>query len=307
MYKENALAPVVLFVYNRADKAEKTINALKLNSLALETELFIFSDAAKSEKDFEDVSRVRKLIKQVDGFKLVSIIEQTQNKGLAASIIEGSTKIIERYGKIITLEDDHVTSTDFLEYMNDALDFYKDDKKIWSITGYTPEIKMPDNYKCDIYMLGRAHCWSVATWADRWKTVDWKISDYKSFCRNPIAVYRFCRFGNDLFLQLRANMQNKSKTWYVRWCYSQIKQKKLCVYPVKSKVNNIGLDGSGEHCLSDDFNKFSTERLSAQKVVFLKDLKENSTIRRNFSRLYGVDVFAVLRNKVRKFLKRIIK
>jgi hypothetical protein len=297
MYKEKAIAPVVLFVYNRLDKTQKTLNSLKANSLALETELFIFSDAAKNEKDINDVTKVRELIKKVEGFKLVTIKEQTKNKGLAASIIDGSTEVIEKYGKIIVLEDDHITSPDFLEYMNDALDFYKDDKKIWSITGYTPDIKMPTNYKYDIYVLGRAHCWSWATWVDRWQTVDWIICDYKKFCCNPIAVYHFCSFGDDLFFQLMSNMQNKSKTWYVRWCYSQIKQKRLCVYPVQSKVNNIGFDGSGEHCTLNDLNKFTIKILSVKKIEFVKSLKQNNTIKRRFSKLYSVRFFVVLKNK----------
>jgi len=43
------LAPIVLFVYNRPDHTRQTVEALQKNELAKESELFIYSDAAKNE------------------------------------------------------------------------------------------------------------------------------------------------------------------------------------------------------------------------------------------------------------------
>jgi hypothetical protein len=41
------LAPILVFAYKRLDSLILTIDALKLNHLALESELYIFSDAAR--------------------------------------------------------------------------------------------------------------------------------------------------------------------------------------------------------------------------------------------------------------------
>ncbi len=163
------LAPIVLFVYNRPDLTKETLSALKKNTLASESELFIFSDGSKSEKDFDKVNEVRKLIKNINGFKSVRVFENKENKGLANSIIFGVTKIINKYGKIIVLEDDLITSKYFLKFMNEGLNFYKNNKKIGSITGYNkPSHFMKfKNYDKDLYLSSRFSSWGWATWKDR--------------------------------------------------------------------------------------------------------------------------------------------
>ena len=44
---ERKTAPVILFTYNRPEHTRRTIEALAKNELAQDTELFVFSDAAK--------------------------------------------------------------------------------------------------------------------------------------------------------------------------------------------------------------------------------------------------------------------
>jgi GT2 family glycosyltransferase len=111
------LAPITLFVYNRLDHTIDTVMALQKNDLSKESELFIFSDGPKNKDDEKKVLAVRKYIKSIKGFKKVTIFESKKNKGLANSIISGVTKIINKYGRIIVLEDDIVTSKYFLIFL----------------------------------------------------------------------------------------------------------------------------------------------------------------------------------------------
>jgi len=104
VYNQN-LAPICLFVYNRLDNVRKTILALQNNNLALKSELFVFSDGAKSEEDYLKVKEVRGFLDSVNGFKRIQIFKNEINKGLASSVISGVTKIINNYGKIIVVED----------------------------------------------------------------------------------------------------------------------------------------------------------------------------------------------------------
>ena len=115
--KPNNIAPIVLFVYNRLWHSRKTIDALKKNELALKSELFIYADGAKNEKESNQVFEVRNYIQKVSGFKKVTVIERDYNWGLANSIIDGVTKIVNEYGRIIVLEDDLVTSPYFLKFI----------------------------------------------------------------------------------------------------------------------------------------------------------------------------------------------
>ena len=117
-------APIALFVYNRPDHTQQTIVSLQKNTLAKNSNLYIFSDGPKTEKDIPKVNEVRQFLKNINGFKSVTVIERKSNWGLAKSIIEGVSEIINLYERVIVLEDDIVTSNTFLSFMNGALNFY---------------------------------------------------------------------------------------------------------------------------------------------------------------------------------------
>jgi len=169
-------APIVLFVYNRPRHTRQTIEALRKNELAGESDLFIFSDAPKNEEMEEKVKEVREYIKNIDGFKKVTVIEREENRGLAKSIIEGVTKIVKEHGRVIVLEDDIVTSPYFLRFMNDALEFYKGQERVMHISGYVYPIET-DGVD-DTYFVKPASCWGWATWGRAWSSFKKDASIY---------------------------------------------------------------------------------------------------------------------------------
>lgn len=141
-------APIALFVYNRIWHTKQTIESLQRNEMAEANELFVFSDGPKFGNDREKVSDVREYCKTITGFKRVTLIERQQNLGLAQSIITGVAEIVNCYGRIIVLEDDMISSPYFLRFMNEALEFYKDEEKVISIHGYIYPLKtrLPDSF-----------------------------------------------------------------------------------------------------------------------------------------------------------------
>ncbi|WP_418223287.1 sugar transferase [Clostridium isatidis] len=277
------LAPIVIFTFNRIDHTKKTVEALKSNYLSQESELFIFSDGPRDEEEKLKVDEVRRFIKNIDGFKKITIFESNINKGLAKSVIEGVTDIINKYNKVIVLEDDLVTSKYFLKYMNEALDLFEKKNDIWSISGYGPNIKMPEDYIDDVYITRRGSSWGWATWKDRWTMVDWKVSDYNLFKKDREAVKRFNSSGKDLSPMLEDQMRGRIDSWAIRWVYSQFKNNKYTVYPIKSLVRNIGNDLSGTHTINT--NHFDVV-FSNEEVYINKDLVENTEIRMNFKAFY---------------------
>jgi hypothetical protein len=247
----SALAPIVLFVYNRPTHVEKTIVALQENHLASESDLIIYSDAPKKDKDIPQVEKVRAFVKSVAGFRSVNIIERPRNLGLSQNIIEGVTEIVSTYGKIIVLEDDLVTSPYFLKFMNDGLSVYQDHHEVVSIHGYVypvPE-KLPDTF-----FLRGADCWGWATWKHGWDNFE---SDGKYLLREikNKSLGKEFNFNNSYpYLQmLLAQVEGKTDSWAIRWHASAFLKEKFTLYPGKSLVQNIGIDDSGTH------HKYSTK------------------------------------------------
>ena len=241
-----SLSPIVLFVYNRVEHTKKTIEALKKNRYAPESELFIFSDGPKdNEDDRVNVSNVRKYINSVEGFKKIIIEESLENKGLGTSIIVGTNKIIGKYGKVIVLEDDIVTSEDFLYYMNKGLDFYENNEKIYSITGYSFPFEKKDKHKENVYLSLFPSSWGWGTWQNRWENIDWDVKDWDEFKKSKIQKFLFHLIRPDLFEMLNAKMNGWNDSWAIRWAYAQFKSRTYSVFPINSYVENIGIDGTG--------------------------------------------------------------
>lgn len=273
------LAPVVIFVYARPIHTVKTIESLAKNVGADKTDVFIFCDLAKTEKAQESVRLVREYIDKLEDrnlFKSLHIVKAPENKGLANSVISGVTQILQQYDKVIVLEDDLVSAPDFLQYMNEALGFFKNDNRIWSICGYTFEMNLPTDYKHDIYLSYRGGSWGWATWRERWQMVDWDVADYDTFKHDIKLRAQFNRGGRDLADMLDAQMGGKIDSWAIRWCYSQSMHNMFTVYPTLSRIKNIGLDGSGTHSgvsfkydtpLSDGLNQCRFGRIEPDRRI----------------------------------------
>jgi hypothetical protein len=298
----NVPAPIVLFVYNRPRHTQQTVEALQKNKLASESELFIYSDEAKNDDARVSVDEVRKYINNINGFKKITVIKRDKNWGLANSIIDGVTKIVNEYGKIIVLEDDLVTSPYFLKFMNEALEFYKDEKKVWHISGWNYPIEAAG--LDDVFLWRLMNCWGWATWADRWehyeKDVDKTIKEF-----SKEDVNRFNLDGvEDFFGQVIANHEKKINTWAIFWYATIFKSNGLCLNPIQAFVENIGNDASGANCGETDM--FTSKLTSFYNIQFTCEIVENITSIINLKLFYNQNKKSVFERIINK-IKRIIR
>ena len=147
-----SLAPILVTVYNRFFHFQQCINSLKENYHANRSHLFVAIDAPYREKDKEINKNIVNYAKSIKGFKKTTLFLRSENLGNFTSVNLAIKDILNIHEKLIRFEDDNVFSTNFLEYMNDGLEFYRDDKSIFSISGYHYMINIPKNYEKDIYM-----------------------------------------------------------------------------------------------------------------------------------------------------------
>lgn len=254
MDKNKETAPVVLFTYNRPEHTRNTIEALAKNQLADQTDLYVFSDAAKKAGDVGKVEQIRSYVEnEVSGFKKVSLIARTENYGLAHNVIEGVTEIIKHYGKVIVLEDDLRTNPFFLQFMNDGLERYQKEKRVTGVTGYSfLDDRTP--YNKQSYLCGlTGTSWSWATWDDRWSSFDAEAKGWEKLISDAKYRKKFNYDNTYNFYQILKNQQQDAKTnsWAIRWYYTTFLQEGLILAPTKSLVGNDGWDGSGVHCGKD--------------------------------------------------------
>lgn len=238
-------APIALFVYNRPDHTKRTVEALARNDRAKESVLYVYSDYAKSPDADGAVNEVRKYIHGISGFKEVIVVEQTENFGLAKSIVTGVTALCKKYGRVIVLEDDLETSPYFLRFMNEALDFYENTPKVMHISGCRYPV---DSFGSDdTFFLHVPLCWGWATWQRAWVSFEKNIAVMEKFDRKMIRHFDFDD-SYTYWKQLEMNRDGKINTWFVFWYANLFLHGGLSLFPSRTLVSNIGFDGSGIHC-----------------------------------------------------------
>ena len=236
-------SPIALFTYNRPYHTRKTVEALQQNKLSAQSDLFYFFDGPKKGVAGAQVQEVRNYLKSISHFKSVSIIERKSNLGLSANILEGVQQIISKFGKVIVLEDDLVTSPFFLDFVNEGLRLYENDDNVISVHGYLfpVKVKLPDTF-----FLRGADCLGWATWKRGW---DLFQPDGSLLLERLIESKQTKQFefdGSYPFMQmLMDQIAGKTNSWAIRWYASAFLANKYTLYPGKSLLSNIGGDGSG--------------------------------------------------------------
>lgn len=239
-------APIALFVYNRPSHTRQTVKALRENDLSKDSDLVVFSDAPKSAAQTEAVCEVREYIRQIDGFKSVTIVRRETNYGLARSIIGGVTKLCEEYGRVIVLEDDLVTSPHFLRFMNNALDRYESEDRVMHISGFSYPVQNP--IEGSTFFFRVPLCWGWATWARSWKFFEKDLNVLQCFTNKQKFQFNIENSYSKFWEQLELNRSGSLNSWFIFWYASVFLQNGLCLYPSQSLVENIGHDGSGMNC-----------------------------------------------------------
>lgn len=290
------LAPIILFTYNRPFHTRQTIEALRKNELAAKSDLFVFSDAPKNEAAKESVRQVREYIKTIKGFKSIKVTEREFNYGLANSVISGVSEIINQYGKVIVLEDDHITSPFFLKYMNEALDMYENESEVISVHGYIYPISAP---LPETFFIKGADCWGWATWKRGWDLFEANGGKLLQQIIEQKKQNEFDFNNSYPFLQmLKDQVAGKNSSWAVRWYASAFLENKLTLYPGKSLILNIGMDSSGTHAgRSTEFDIQLNESPIELKPI---SVQESILARKQIERYFRSALPGLVRRLLRK-------
>lgn len=305
-------APIALFTYNRPDKTKRVIESLIKNEEAKFSDLYIFSDGPKNEKAVEGVKLNREFLREFKSslcntvgheepsFQSITIIEREKNWGLANSLIAGITEIVNKYGRIIVVEDDLVVSPYFLRFMNDGLEKYKEEDRIGAISAYIPPIAdcLPETFFTTYF-----HCWGWATWKRGWDLLNTDtrmLLKRMRFKKNKFDVGG--AYGN-LYCQKIGLVDS----WWVRLYASFYLEDKLILYPGHTMVSNSGLDGSGTH--SKVAEPESSYSIAGKTPICVNDIeiRENinayNTIKRYFEDKSGKsNVLSTFKSFLRRLL-----
>ncbi len=284
------LAPIVFFGYNRPDHARQTLEALSKSRLADESILYIYVDGPKqnaNEITLANIEAVKKVAVEKQWCKEVHVLAAPANKGLFRSIVDGITATVNKYGKVIVIEDDVLVSPGFLEYMNDALDFYANNERVMHISAFSrPDLK-PVPVKEDTYFFYHTTCWGWATWKRAWDKFNPDALAVKKAAATKGNIRKLNMDGTfEFFWGLKAIAEGKFQSWNNIWHTTVFLNDGLCLHPTKSLVSNIGHDGSGTNCEVDEafgVNNDLADKVNVEEIPLI----EHAAVRSFYRKLHS--------------------
>jgi hypothetical protein len=281
-HKSNKV-PCVLFAFNRPDKFTRIVSAIRTQDV---DHVIVFIDGPRNDKDSMPVQECRKIANGIDWVG-VDCVFKDKNEGLSG-IANNIIAVFQSYASAVFVEDDCLPMPSFYSVMKGALQYYKDDERVFSIGGYQQiRDSFIESYPYSFVSSARFMCWGWATWKDRWDTILPHLSgdgaDLKGYRNIPNIA------GDDLVSFARTFSKSRKKTWEISPAWDikvailTLYFKKVHLLPTKGLIENIGLDG-GFHFLSDKANHIFYNRNVYDKrissITWLDDTKPDDEYNR---------------------------
>lgn len=267
------LAPIAIPVFDRPHHFKACIESLKKNAGADKTTLYVSSDGPRCDTSRLRVQQVRDYIGTINGFKKVIVFSSEENTRKNIWF-ETRQKISDENERFIVSEDDNVFSPFFLKFINEGLEIFSSEEKVAAICGY--------NYPGFPFLRPEAialRCfagWGYGTWREKDLLSKVDIKEVASDVFSNVDVFREMNAALPHVAPMLRNVScGKLMAGDVTACALLFKEERVCIFPSRSLVRNLGHDGTGEHCGVTDtfakqpilFEKIVVERLQSYEPI----------------------------------------
>ncbi len=297
-------SPVCIFLFNKYHLIDRFLRSIKRCNNFKKHKIFIFSDSFSKLEDKNKVIFIRKKISEFKKLnKNVQIIFRNKNFGLKKNIISGVNEIINKYKRTIVIEDDLLLAEDFLDYMNLNLNYYKNKKAVFSISGYSPNFHKTNKYQN--FFSYTPSSWGWATWLNRWRKFKpvYKLDGSK--LKKVKRKFQLTNYDN--YISFKDINIKKRDLWSANFTYASLINKSLNSFPIKSRVSNIGFDGSGQGGISKRFSHKLTNN-NLNKICLNSEIKINKKLdQKLLSHFKKNNFFILIKYFIPLNIKKIIK
>ena len=250
MMKKPFKTDVAVFInfFNRPIVLQKVFEAVKEGR---PSKLFLSCDGARvgREDDIVNIKECQKIVENIDWECEVHKNYSEKNLGCGMRMYTGITWALQHVESVIILEDDCVPSQSFLPFCKELLDKYKDDQRIYMISGMN-HLGIYEKPTSD-YFFGPGCCCGWATWRRAWEAIDFSMSflenKYEMQCvthlypyyRNAIAI------GEERLKKLSRG--EKLTAWTYQSGMAAALNNQISILPTKNLITNIGLTNDSTH------------------------------------------------------------
>lgn len=245
---------IAYIIFNRPRHTRETFEAIRAQRPG---RLFIIADGPRTDHptDIERCKAVRQIVENIDWPCEVHREYSESNLGLKRRISSGLDWVFGLTETAIILEDDCLPHPDFFIFCQMLLERYKEDERIWVITGNNYQ-NGKSRGEASYYFSKFGHCWGWASWRRAWKNFDgdltfwpqWKGSeDFRKKMPDPFEQ----RYWIDILDRV---YKGEINSWAYPWLATLWYHGALTATPRVNLVTNIGIgpDSTHTHALEDE-------------------------------------------------------
>lgn len=253
-------APILIPTLCRSEHFIRCVESLKRNTWAKYTDVFVALDYPLKDNHWIGYNEICEYLNTGDftSFASFNVIKRTENYGPGRNMRELREKILEKYDRFIRTDDDAEFATNFLEYMNKALEVFENEEDIVAVTGYSYPIDWDVDENSNVMLENFiAPMWGTGFWKSKYLEISdfmnqgelvnlFRMSIYKrkykimtDACWCDYVRGALCAKPNDSLVCQFSDVALR--------IYLAVKNKYVAM-PVLSKVRNWGFDGSGVYC-----------------------------------------------------------
>lgn len=243
--------PVIFIFFNRS---KTMVHVLEQIRKVKPDKLYLVADGPRSEEERIKTDECRRIAKEmVDWECQAEQVYADKNMGCRDRVASGISYVLQREEKAIILEDDCVPNTSFFRFMDEMLERYQNDDRVFLISGRN-DLEKYDEKTYDYYFVHHGVIWGWGTWARSWKLYDINMTHWPEI-RDKNGGYIREWMGWKEWTRQKKSYENtyrgKIDTWDYQMAFSWQYHRKICVVPSINLVRNIGVDADATHTVGN--------------------------------------------------------
>ncbi len=261
--------PILLIAWRRPKETNEVIKSLRKIK---PKNLFISCDGARegNEEEFKKVKKTRNILKQnIDWDCEINWQVSDTNLGCKKGVSNAISWFFKNVNEGIIIEDDIIAHKDFFEYCQNLLEKYRNDKRVWCISGTNNQDEIIRGK--GTYYFGKIPLiWGWATWKNRWENFDINFSKWPEVKSSQILENIFTDdLQEQYWSKIFENSYEFSKpdTWDYAWVFTCLINNGLTAIPNRNLINNIGFNS--QDATHTKWNKFKDNKVYGIGSTFI--------------------------------------
>lgn len=261
---KNVKTAILIPTLCRDKHLEKCLESLKKNPWARYVDLYVGVDYPTKDSHWPGYCSILKLMERdYSMFRSFHLFKRTTNYGADKNLDALYKEAIKDHEQFIFMEDDTEFSENYLEYMLKALDYFRDDPDVISVSGYSYPVRLKTEDNCSIITQNAIfNMWGAGFWKNKFEVFQKEIEEDLCLVRDfsyNLKHYNLSQYRRTDYINCVAGVDPDEKdvrklcymfasmTDIAMSVYMQVNGKYQAM-PVISKVRNNGFDGTGLYC-----------------------------------------------------------